>query len=103
MVIDENLMDTGPIPEHFLNYIDEDEITDYIPTHRTTTSTTSQWPPTTTLAPPQQASTTNATTMPADESTGQPTMTPMPMTTTSTTADEHVLDNQWFSDVDGGI
>lgn len=113
MVIDENPMDTGPIPEHFLNYVDEDEITDYIPTHRTTTSATAQWP-STTLAPPQQASTNETTSTLDDESTTTP-MTPLPtsmpsMTTTTpaepikmTATDEHVLDNQWFSDVDGGI
>lgn len=111
MVIDENPVDVGPIPEHFLNYVDADEITDFVPTHRTTTSATlAAWPPT--EAPPMstQAAEVNASTTTAVPMTVEST-TLMPISTAETAvrnqstaaADEHVLDNQWFSDVDGAL
>lgn len=82
MVIDEQYADPGVIPERFSNVIDEDDVTDYNPakvTTSTTTSSTSSTTTSTTVAPPLA------------EAVREP------------RNDAQVLENQWFSDVDGGM
>lgn len=88
MVVDERFVDPGEIPAEFLDFIDEDEVTDYQPKLRTTsTSTTTEMPDprlgiqnTTTT----EATVTTSSGVPGNDS-------------------QAVFGNQWFSDVDGGL